>query len=127
MSEPTVWVVEDEPAAAALAQELCAAAGAHATLFSGPAPFMTALRRDPAPAAVVLDWRLERQLSAALFMATRNAHPSLPIVFWTASATEALPAMVRADPAARIVDKASGADAFQAAIAWAVADEPPTA
>jgi DNA-binding NtrC family response regulator len=124
MAESSVWVVEDEPAAAALAEEMCRAAGARATLFPDPRPFMEALRREPAPAAVVLDWRLVRELSAALFMATRRVHPGLPIVFWTASATDALPAMVRDDPSTRIVDKASGADAIEDAIAWALSVEP---
>ena len=35
------------------------------SVFEGPLPYLAALRTDAAPVAVVLDWRLERQLSAA--------------------------------------------------------------
>ena len=118
--EREVWIVEDEPAAAALAVELCMSAGAAPHVFRTPVAFLTALREAMPPAAVVLDWRLERELSAALFMATRHRHPRLRVVYWTAT-VEALPGMVREDGETRIVDKAGGAAAFEEAIGWALA------
>jgi CheY-like chemotaxis protein len=119
-----VWVVEDEPAAATLAAELCEQGGAVPTLFRDPLPYLSALRRTEPPTAIVLDWRLEHELSAALFLATRHRHPRLPVVFWTGSAPELLPAMIRADERTRIVDKAAGTSAFEDALAWALASEP---
>ena len=116
-----VWIVEDEPAAAALAVELCQASGASTTVFRSPDPFLTALGRADAPAAVVLDWRLERQLSAALFLATRHRHPRLPVVYWTGSAVDLLPSMIREDASTRVVAKAAGTRAFEEAMAWALA------
>jgi FixJ family two-component response regulator len=120
-----VWIVEDEPAAAAVAAELCQNVGVESTLFRAPLPFLTALRGDdPPPAAVVLDWRLEHELSAALFLATRHRFPTLPIVFWTGSPVDLLPDMIRADASTRVVDKAAGARAFEAAVGWAVSESP---
>jgi DNA-binding NtrC family response regulator len=115
-----VWIVEDEPAAASLAVELCAASGAAPTVFHRPLPFLEALRIDPAPSVVILDWRLENELSAALFLATRHRYERLPVVFWTGSARASLPGMIRDDAYARIVDKAAGTEAFEAALAWAL-------
>ena len=116
-----VWIVEDEPAAATLAAELCEQNGAVPTAFRAPLPYLAALRAGPLPAAVVLDWRLEHELSSALFLATRHRHPRLPVVYWTGSPPESLPAMIRADEHTRIVDKAGGTKAFEAALAWALA------
>lgn len=116
-----VWVVEDDPAAAALAADLCAANGATACLFRLPLPFLTALRTSLPPSAVVLDWRLEHQLSAALFLATRHRYPRLPVIYWTGSVRSTLPAMIRDDGWTVIVDKASGTAPFDAALAWAFA------
>ena len=116
-----VWIVEDEPAAATLAADLCEQGGAVPEVFRAPLPFLLALRSEEPPAAVVLDWRLEHELSAALFLATRHRHPDLRVVYWTGSPTEALPAMIRDDAHARIVDKADGTAAFEDALAWALA------
>jgi DNA-binding NtrC family response regulator len=116
-----VWVVDDEPAAANLAAELCEQGGAVPTVFRAPLPYLSALRDAEPPAVIVLDWRLEHELSAALFLATRHRHPRLPVVFWTGSAPESLPAMIRADERTRIVDKAAGTSAFEDALAWALA------
>lgn len=118
-----VWIVEDEPAAAALAADLCEASGAAATIFRIPLTFLSALRLGPPPAAVVLDWRLEHELSAALFMAVRHRHPRLPIVYWTGSPRDALPAMIRDDRDTVIVDKAAGTAAFEEALGWAIDEE----
>lgn len=119
--ERRIWIVEDEPAAAALAAEMCESSGAIPTVFASPLPFLTALRMSRPPVAVVLDWRLEREVSAALFLAVRHRAPELPVVYWTGNATGALPAMILSDGHARVVDKASGAVAFEEALAWALA------
>jgi DNA-binding NtrC family response regulator len=120
MVAPSVWIVEDEPAAAELAADLCIACGARPELFRSALPFLRAFRDGGLPQAVVLDWRLERELSAALFLATRHRFPMLPVVFWTGSPGTTLPAAVREDPCTRIVDKAAGTEAFDAALSWAL-------
>jgi len=117
------WIVEDEPAAASLAADLCAASGAAPSVFRLPLPFLTALRMSPAPAVVVLDWRLENQLSAALFMATRHRYPRLPIIYWTGSLTAALPSMIQDDQFTIVVDKAAGSAPFEDALAWAFGEK----
>ncbi len=72
----TVWIVEDEPAAAALAADLCAENGARALVYRDGQRFLEALRADARPLVLVLDWRLERGLSAPLFMAARHREPT---------------------------------------------------
>ncbi len=119
------WIVEDEPAAAALAAELCEAVGLEPMVFRVPLPFMSALRTSEAlPDLVVLDWRLERELSAALFLATRHRSPTLPVIYWTGSAFGALPSMIQDDLHTRVVDKASGIEAFEQALGWALEATP---
>jgi FixJ family two-component response regulator len=120
-SDP-VWVVDDEPAAAALACEMCEIAGLQAVAFASAVSYLGALRGPSTPAVVVLDWRLEHELSAALFMATRQQYPMLPIIFWTASEIGTLPRMVHHDPNVRVLAKAGGSAEFDAALAWALAD-----
>ena len=120
---PRAWIVEDEPAAASLAVDLCEANGAVASVFRLPLAFLSALRAGPTPAVVILDWRLDNELSAALFLATRHQHPHLPIIFWTGSGTEALPAMIHDNGYTRVVDKAGGNSPFEEALAWALDDE----
>lgn len=115
-----VWVVEDEPAAADLAADLCALNGTEARTYRDGQLFLEALRTDDRPAVLVLDWRLERGLSASLFMAARHREPGLPVIFWTGSSRSALPGMIHGDPRARVVDKAGGADAFEQALRWAL-------
>ena len=117
---PGVWIVEDEPAAAELASDLCTSAGLEPTVFAAPLPFLAALRGEMGPRAVVLDWRLERELSAALFMATRHRHPRLPVIYWTGSVSSALPSMIRDDEMTVVVEKSGGAVPFERAIAWAI-------
>lgn len=119
-----VWIVEDEPAAAALAGELCLACGAEPSIYRAPLPFLTALRTAEAPHAVVLDWRLEHELSAALFLATRHRYPDLPVVYWTGSPGDALPAMIREDARTVVVDKAAGSTAFESALTAALEAQP---
>ena len=118
--QPGVWIVEDEPAAAELAADLCSSAGLRPTVFSAPLPFLAALRDDVRPRAVILDWRLEREFSAALFLATRHRHPRLPVIYWTGSVSTALPAMIRDDAMTVVVEKGDGAVPFERAIAWAI-------
>ncbi len=119
---PTIWIVEDEPPAAELAVELCAATGAEPSVFGSALPFLRAFREAPPPRAIVLDWRLEHELSAALFMATRHRFPRLPVIYWTGSPGSSLPAMIVDDPATRVIDKAGGTAAFEAALAWALGE-----
>ncbi|HET8776339.1 MAG TPA: hypothetical protein VFN76_01645, partial [Candidatus Limnocylindria bacterium] len=81
--QPRVWIVEDEPAAASLAAELCEGRGVTASVFEDPLPYLAALRTDSPPVAIVLDWRLEHELSAAVYMTTRHHYPLLPVIYWT--------------------------------------------
>jgi CheY-like chemotaxis protein len=118
-----VWVVEDEPAAAELAADLCQGCGVEPSVFRSALPFLRAFREVDPPSAVVLDWRLEHELSAALFMATRHRFPQLPVVYWTGSEATSLPAMIRDDPLTIIVDKAGGASAFEDGLHWALAQQ----
>jgi CheY-like chemotaxis protein len=119
VAAPLVGIVEDNPTVAALASELCRGMGASAMLFASPTPFLRAFS-DDAPRAVVLDWRLEREVGAAAFMAIRHRYPELPVVCWTATPRESLPSMVHQDPMTRIVDKALGMAAFEHALSWAL-------
>jgi len=122
--QPGVWIVEDEPAAAELAADICSSAGLEPTVFSAPLPFLAALRDRAGPRAVILDWRLERELSAALFMATRHRHPRLPVIYWTGSVSTALPSMILEDAMTVVVEKSDGAVPFERAIAWAIDADP---
>lgn len=115
-----VWIVEDEPEAAALAADLCLSCGASPSVYRAPLPFLAALRSAERPDALVLDWRLEHELSAALFMATRHRYPDLPVVYWTGSPGDALPVMIREDARTVVVDKASGSRAFESALTSAL-------
>lgn len=117
---PLIWIVEDEPDAALLAVDLCDALGLDASVFPGSTPYLAALRATHAPAAIVLDWRLENELSAALYLATRHRYPGLPVIFWTGSEFARLPAMVRADAMTIVIDKADGAVPFERALGWAL-------
>jgi FixJ family two-component response regulator len=120
----TVWIVEDEPAAALLAAELCEASGVSSTMFRDPLSFLAALRSAPGPAAVILDWRLEREVSAGLFLATRHRYPSMPVIYWTGSVAGALPAVIRNDPWAVVVEKGTSTSSFEDALDWALDASP---
>jgi DNA-binding NtrC family response regulator len=117
----TVWIVEDEPDVAELAVDICALNGAAAAVFPDGQTFLAALRSAQAPRVLILDWRLERGLSAPLFMTARHHRPGLPVIFWTGTASSALPTMIRDDPLAVVVDKADGADTFESALRSALA------
>jgi DNA-binding NtrC family response regulator len=114
-----VWIVEDEPASATLAAELCEGWGAQVSVFRAPLPFLAALRDRSRPTAVVLDWRLEHELSAALFLATRHRYPALPVIYWTGHTAAALPSMIIDDAQTTVVDKAAGTEPFERALDWA--------
>ena len=114
-----VWIVEDEPASATLAAELCEGWGAQVSVFRAPLPFLAALRDHSQPTAVVLDWRLERELSAGLFLATRHRYPNLPVIYWTGHAAGELPLMITDDALTMVVDKAEGTGPFERALDWA--------
>jgi DNA-binding NtrC family response regulator len=116
---PAVWIVEDEPASATLAAELCESRGAVVSVFRAPLPFLAALREWTRPTAVVLDWRLEHELSAALFLATRHRYPTLPVIYWTGHTVAALPSMITEDARTIVVDKAGGTEPFERALDWA--------
>jgi DNA-binding NtrC family response regulator len=119
VDERSVWIVEDEPAAARLAADLCEGCGATASVFHAPLPYLTALRGRDKPSAVVLDWRLEHQLSAALYLATRHRYPEMPIIYWTGSVSSSLPTMIRDDARTVVVDKTHGTVPFERALVWA--------
>jgi FixJ family two-component response regulator len=116
---PDVAVLEDEPHLAELAVELCDRMGLTAATYRSPAGFLGEVSHH-APRLLVLDWRFERELGAAVFMAVRHRFGDLPIVCWTATAISDLPAMLVRDPNVRIVQKARGVDAFESALRWAV-------
>jgi hypothetical protein len=118
-----VGIVDDDPLVAGLALELCEGLGVRGVVFGAPSPFLKAFEAEP-PGAAVIDWRLERELGAAVFMAARHRFPTLRLVCWTGTEPGLLPAMVRNDPLTVVVDKASGIDAFNDALRWALgADE----
>ena len=117
------WIVEDEPAVASLAVDLCIERGATPSVFRSSVTFMAALREGPPPAVVILDWRLENELSAAVFMATRHRYPRLPIVYWTGSRADLLPSMITADPHTVVVGKSEGTTAFEEALIAALDGE----
>lgn len=121
----SIWIVEDEPSAAELAADICEARAVDAQVFRSPLPFLRAFRDWPAPSAIVLDWRLEHELTAALFLATRHRFPRLPVIYWTGSDRDSLPAMITDDPMTRVVEKTAGAVAFESALKWALRGQRP--
>ena len=42
-------------------------------------------------------------------------------MYWTGSAVDLLPSMIREDSSTRVVDKAAGTRAFEEAMTWALA------
>jgi DNA-binding NtrC family response regulator len=114
-----ISILEDDAALGELAGELCRGLGAETVIYEVPADFLEAARLD-APRALVLDWRLHGQLGAAAFMAVRHRYPSMPVVCWTASPAWNLPQMIREDPMTQVIDKGDGAEAFEAAVRWAI-------
>ena len=113
-----VWIVDDDPTVGRLAAEICETVGATPTLFRAPPPYLLALRGPSAPSAVILDWRLENELSAGLFLATRHRYRGLPVIYWTNS-PRSLPGMIRDDGLTLVIDKAGGVEALESALEWA--------
>jgi DNA-binding response OmpR family regulator len=119
---PDVAVLEDDPQLAELAVELCRRMGLSAQTYSSPGAFLgdaTVTR----PRLLILDWRFERELGAAVFMTVRHRFGDLPIVCWTATPASDLPSMVVDDPRVRIVPKPDGIEAFEVAVRWAAAPQ----
>jgi DNA-binding NtrC family response regulator len=119
---PDVAVLEDDPQLAELAVDLCARVGLSAATYPSPGAFLGEVIVTP-PRLLILDWRFERELGAAVFMTVRHRFGDLPIVCWTATPAHDLPAMVMDDPRVRIVPKSDGVDAFEAAVRWAAAPQ----
>jgi len=117
---PLVVIVEDDGAVADLGSELCDLAGARATTFPAALSLMRAMNDGLTPRVVVLDWRLEREVSAGLFLALRHRHPDLPVLLWTGAGAHQLPEMILRDPLTRVVTKGAGGDPFVAGIGWAL-------
>lgn len=113
-----VWIVEDEPTVGTLAAEICEAVGAMPTVFRAPLPYLLALRGPSMPSAVILDWRLENELSSGLFLATRHRYTGMPVIYWTNSPGD-LPSMIRDDALTLVVDKAGGVASLERALGWA--------
>ena len=101
-----------------LAVEVCGSLGLTAATFRSPATFLSRFT-STAPRVVVLDWRLERDVGAGVFMALRHRFALVPIVCWTAVPSSSLPDMVASDGRTRVVQKTSGVDAFESALRWA--------
>lgn len=120
-----VWIVEDEPTVGKLAAEICEGAGALPTVFRAPLPFLLALRGSSMPAAIILDWRLENELSSGLFLAARHRYSGMPVIYWTNS-PETLPAMIRDDALTLVADKQGGVEALERALGWAFGHSRPS-
>ena len=120
-----VWIVEDEQTVAKLAAEICEQAGALPTVFRAPLSYLLALRGSSMPDAVILDWRLENELSSGLFLATRHRYRGMPVIYWT-NTPESLPAMIRDDPLTLVADKQGGVEALEMALRWAFEHGAPT-
>lgn len=119
-----MWIVEDEPTVGRLAAEVCEGVGAVPTIFRAPLSYLLALRGSSMPSAVILDWRLENELSSGLFLATRHRYGGMPIIYWT-NGPEGLPAMIRNDHLTLIADKQGGVEALEQALNWAFAQQRP--
>jgi DNA-binding response OmpR family regulator len=122
---PDVAVLEDDPKLAELAVELCDRMGLSAATYRSPAGFLGEVSHI-SPRLLILDWRFERELGAAVFMAVRHRLGDIPIVCWTSTAITDLPAMLVRDERVRIVHKDRGIDAFETALRWAL-DNPASA
>jgi FixJ family two-component response regulator len=122
---PDVAVLEDEPQLAELAVELCGRVGLTAETYSSPTAFLGEGSLTP-PRVLILDWRFERELGAAVFMTVRHRFGDVPIVCWTATPATDLPTMVVGDPRVRIVLKSDGIEAFEDAVRWAAAAQEET-
>jgi len=117
---PQVAVIEDEREPGELALEVCQRMGLSARQYRTSAAFQAAFA-ERRPDLVILDWRLEREVAAAVYLALRHRFEALPIVLWTGTGEHDLPRMVARDPHTSVVPKPSGLEALEAAIRGAFA------
>ncbi len=85
MSEPTVFIVDDDPSARRGLTRLVRAAGLNAESFSSGAEFLVSEHRD-GPGCIVLDVRMPEMTGPELQMELAKADYSMPIVFLSAHA-----------------------------------------
>ena len=85
MSEPTVFIVDDDPSARRGLTRLVRAAGLNAESFSSGAEFLASEHRD-GPGCIVLDVRMPEMTGPELQEELGKADYSMPIVFLSAHA-----------------------------------------
>jgi len=85
MSEPTVFIVDDDPSARRGLTRLVRAAGLKAESFSSGAEFLASEHRD-GPGCIVLDVRMPEMTGPELQVELGKADYSMPIVFLSAHA-----------------------------------------
>ena len=85
MSEPTVFIIDDDPSARRGLTRLVRAAGLHAESFASAADFLASEQRS-GPGCIVLDVRMPEMTGPELQEELIKADYSLPIVFLSAHA-----------------------------------------
>ncbi|SFT29232.1 two component transcriptional regulator, LuxR family [Methylobacterium sp. yr668] len=93
MPEPTVHIVDDDPALRAALTRLCRSAGLAAVAHSDSAELLVSRLRQ-APECILLDLRLPGQSGLTVQEALRDAGCTVPIIFLTGYGT--IPITVRA-------------------------------
>jgi FixJ family two-component response regulator len=83
MSEPTVFIVDDDPSARRGLTRLVRAAGLNAESFASATEFLASERRE-GPGCIVLDVRMPEMTGPELQERLGQAEYSMPIVFLTA-------------------------------------------
>ena len=83
MSEPTVFIIDDDPSARRGLTRLVRAAGMKAEPFSSAVDFLSSERRD-GPGCIVLDVRMPEMTGPELQEELAGAEYSMPIVFISA-------------------------------------------
>ena len=85
MSEPTVFIIDDDPSARRGLTRLVRAAGLHAESFASAADFLASEQRS-GPGCIVLDVRMPEMTGPELQEELIKADYRLPIVFFSAHA-----------------------------------------
>ena len=85
MSEPTVFIIDDDPSARRGLTRLVRAAGLNAESFASAAEFLTSDQRS-GPGCIVLDVRMPKMTGPELQEELAKADYSMPIVFLSAHA-----------------------------------------
>jgi len=85
MSEPTVFIIDDDPSARRGLTRVVRAAGLNAESFSSGADFLASEHRD-GPGCIVLDVRMPEMTGPELQDELAKADDSMPIVFLSAHA-----------------------------------------